>query len=88
MHIVRMKQMTLIFKIVLNVHLGVLWRFCLCFKVSHHGSCVEIWRVKCNGKCLKHMADASDCALALFHLNSFYGVETALLGSKTKIAPL
>ena len=28
----------------------------------------KIWRVKCNGKCLKHMADASDCALALYHL--------------------
>ncbi len=33
------------------------------------GSCVETWRVKCNGKCLKHMADASDCAVALYHLN-------------------
>ena len=32
-------------------------------------SSIKIWRVKCNGKCLKHMADASDCALALYHLN-------------------
>ena len=30
--------------------------------------CIKIWRVKCNGKCLKHMADASDCVLALYHL--------------------
>ena len=29
---------------------------------------VKIWRVKCNGKYLKHMADASGCVLALYHL--------------------
>ncbi len=34
------------------------------------GSCINIWRVKCNGKWLKHMADASDCTLALYHLNT------------------
>ena len=28
-----------------------------------------VWRVKCNAKCLKHMAYALDCALALYHLN-------------------
>ncbi len=28
-----------------------------------------LWRVKCNGKVLKHMSEASDCALALYHLN-------------------
>ncbi len=27
---------------------------------------LKLWRVKCNGKCLKHMADASDCTLALY----------------------
>ena len=42
--------------------------FILIIKVPQHGSCVKIWRVKCNRKCLKHMADASDCALALYHL--------------------
>ena len=32
-------------------------------------ACIKMWRVKCNGKCLKQMTDASDCALALYHLN-------------------
>ncbi len=38
-------------------------------EVPQRGSCIKLWRVKCNGKCHKHMADASDCALALYHLN-------------------
>ncbi len=42
--------------------------FFLIIKVSQRGSSIKIWRVKCNGKCLKHRADASDCALALYHL--------------------
>ncbi len=29
---------------------------------------IKTGRVKCNGKCLKHIADASDCALDLYHL--------------------
>ncbi len=28
--------------------------------------------LKCNGKCLKHMADASDYVLALYHLKSIW----------------
>ncbi len=39
---------------------------------------VEIWRVKCNGKCLKHMADASDCALALYHLKRAISINNEL----------
>ena len=41
----------------LEVHLTQIF----CFKVPQRGSCIKIWRVKCNGKCLKHVADASDC---------------------------
>ena len=40
-------------------------------KVPKHDSCIKIWRAKCNGKYLKHMADGSDCTLALYHLNEF-----------------
>ena len=47
--------------------MGVLWRF---IKVPQHGSFIQIRRVKCNGKCPKHMADASDWPLALYHLNT------------------
>ena len=54
-----------------------------CALEVQRGSCVEIWRVKCNGKCLKHMADASDCALALYHLKvvkDLYGFVKYLYG--------
>ena len=40
----------------------------MCYLNIQNRSSIKIWRVKCNGKCLKHMADASDCALALYHL--------------------
>ncbi len=38
---------------------------------SQRGSFIKIWRVKCNGKCLKHKTDASDCVLALHHLKEY-----------------
>ncbi len=42
-------------------------------------SCIKIWRFKCNGKGLKHMAHASDCALALYHLNAIAKITKPLL---------
>ncbi len=48
------------------------------FKVPQRGSCIKVWSVKCNGKCLKHMADASDCALAIYHLNRLTAYVTSL----------
>ncbi len=59
------------------------------FKVPQRGSCVKIWRVKCNGKCLKHMADASDCALALYHLKDLpISIEKTALGDCRIAAPV
>ncbi len=47
---------------------GVSVSFVFVIKVPQRGSSIKIWRVKCNGKCLKQMADASDCALAYITL--------------------